>query len=356
MITREKLESASRDYNRDKYSEEFYTHHLRVLQNAQGIAESVIRAVEYLFLWKLGKVRSEKTPSSFKLKFSDSKGRRYYRIPTTETHDKVIKKAVEKGILKMGIAFHNGATTYDEIKPDASKITSSTVVLPAFYIHIWRPVEYPIFDEKVWKVFLDPKGKLISLSTKPMSWSDFEAYTSFFRKLVDDTGLDWRIVDQGLWVLGGRLKKRMISHKAKLHQGKKFTSLDYNGREEKLNREPIPLGLMTRVIDTVGRKINKVPFKHRGIMITQELIKTAIELLNAEPAKTLPQNCRNDVRERTPDGLDRRIKESLHTDLRTANIISDVLEKAGIVEVIRVINSQTGRGVKGTRLLVEWNW
>ena len=113
---------------------------------------------------------------------------------------------------------------------------------------------------------------------------------------------------------------------------------------------------MTRVINLVGKNVKKVPFKHRGIMITHELIKTAIELLNAEPTKILPQNCRNDVRERTPDGLDRRIKESLDTDLRTGNIISEVLEKAGIVEVIQALNSRTGRSVKGTRLLVEWTW
>ena len=91
MITRNSIENASRDYNGDKYSEEFYAHHMRVLQNAKKIAESVSMVVKYLFLWKLGKVRSEKTPSSFQLKFPDSKGRCYYSTPTTKNHDNVIK-------------------------------------------------------------------------------------------------------------------------------------------------------------------------------------------------------------------------------------------------------------------------
>ncbi len=52
MITREKLESASKEYNGDKYAEEFYTHHLQVLHNAQEITESISKAVRYLFLWK----------------------------------------------------------------------------------------------------------------------------------------------------------------------------------------------------------------------------------------------------------------------------------------------------------------
>ena len=81
-----------------------------------------------------------------------------------------------------------------------------------------------------------------------------------------------------------------------------------------------------------------------------------MEILNAEATKTLPQNCRNDVREKTPDGLDKRIKESLNTDLRTANIIYDVLKLVGIVEIVQVINPQTGRLVKGTKLLQEWSW
>jgi hypothetical protein len=86
------------------------------------------------------------------------------------------------------------------------------------------------------------------------------------------------------------------------------------------------------------------------------LIKVAIEVLNAEPTKTLPQNSRNDIKEKTPDGLDRRIKEYLNTNLRTANIISDVLEQAGIVQIVRIKNPRTGREVKGTKLLKEWCW
>jgi len=42
--------------------------------------------------------------------------------------------------------------------------------------------------------------------------------------------------------------------------------------------------------------------------------------------------------------------------LRTANIISDVLAKAGIVEIVQVENPDTGRIVKGTRLLQGWDW
>lgn len=109
----------------------------------------------------------------------------------------------------------------------------------------------------------------------------------------------------------------------------------------------------SRVEEKLGRTL---PFKLRGVTINSVLIEAAINVLHDSPEKTLPQNCRNDIRIRTPDGLDRRIKEYLNTDLRTANIISDVLAEAGIVEVIGVANPATGRHVKGTRLLDEWSW
>ena len=38
-------------------------------------------------------------------------------------------------------------------------------------------------------------------------------------------------------------------------------------------------------------------------------------------------------------------------DTRTANIISDVLEQVGIAEIAKVENPETGRIVKGTKLL-----
>jgi hypothetical protein len=108
-----------------------------------------------------------------------------------------------------------------------------------------------------------------------------------------------------------------------------------------------------RVEKTSGRTI---PFPLRGISINRDLIKAAIVILNNSPQKTLPQNCRNDIRARTPDGLDLRIKEYLDTDLRTANIISDVLAEAGVVEVVTVMNPRTGRMIKTTKLLEDWSW
>jgi hypothetical protein len=114
--------------------------------------------------------------------------------------------------------------------------------------------------------------------------------------------------------------------------------------------------LVKEIYHSIEMKFGNLPFKNRGISITKDLILTTVEILNNEPNKLLPQNSRNAIRENTPDGLDKNIKESLNTDLRTANIISDILQEVGVVEVIKVENLVSGRSIKGTRLMPEWCW
>ena len=214
MFDRKSLEDATKDYDGDKYHEEFYSDHLKVLRSAQEFSEDVKKAVKYLFLWKLGKVSLRKTNSSSKLDYSDSKGRFYFSIKTTETNQKIMKKATDKEMLQNAFSFRENQMNYNGFKQCVQKITTSnpdkvtSVVLKTFYVHIWRPDEFPIFDTNVWKAFYKEKGKLVCPNTKPHSFLDYEKYTPFFKKLVQDTGLDWRTVDRGLWVIGKRLAQK----------------------------------------------------------------------------------------------------------------------------------------------------
>ena len=354
MVNREIVENAARKYDGEKYPELFYIYHLLILRNTEEINELVSRAVKYLFLWKLGKVRSRQTPHGCQLKFSDTKGRWYYSTRITKSHDQVITKAIQEERLKAAIAFRDGRVKYDEFKAYASELTSSTIVLPSFYVHMWRPFQYPIFDKKVWTFFRVQKERSVSRYSKPSLWNEFEVYTDFFKGIVNNTGLDWRTVDYGLWVLGGDLRKTLEPQDVVSREKGKVISSDFCGQKGEFNI--IPSELLDKACSAVNQYWESVPFRHRGIKISRELIEITMELLNAESRKELPQNCRNDVKERTPDGLDRRIKESLNSDLRTANIISDVLESAGIVDIILIRNPKTGRNVKGTRLIQEWGW
>jgi|GEM_PF-697218 len=122
------------------------------------------------------------------------------------------------------------------------------------------------------------------------------------------------------------------------------------------NFAPIPEELLERACRGVVNNFGELPFTHRGIQITRELIQATMEILNSAPDQQLPQNCRNAVRDRTPDGLDLRLKIHFNDHLRRANIISDVLAAAGIVEIVQIQNPVTGRIVKGTQLQQDWCW
>lgn len=356
IIDREIIQNAAEEYDGEKYPEVFYFYHLLVLQNAEQISELVDRAVRYLFLWKLGKVHLEKGLRRSQLKFSDTQGRVYYYSIGPEVHNRAISRATQKERLEFAFAFRDGRIDYNEFKRYAGELTSSTIVLPSFYVHIWRPFQYPVLDTNVWTIFRRQKGCRVSKRTQPRSWSHFEAYIPFFRDVVAHSGLDWRTVDRGLWVLGGRLNTTIEKQNtAELEDGEVAT-LDLNHQQKKSCFTPILPELMDKVCLAIRKQRGTISFRHRGIGVSPRLIKTTIELLNEEPTKMLPQNCRNDVRERTPDGLDRRIKERLNSDLRTANIISDVLADASVVEIIQIENARTGRMVKATRLLQEYCW
>jgi len=268
----------------------------------------------------------------------------------------VIKRAIENERLETSVAFRDAKVEYDEFKRCAAELTSSTIVLPVFYLHIWRPTEYPIIDERVWRVFCTEEGRSLSKSTKPRSWKDFEAYKAFFTRVMRDTCLDWRTIDQGLWVLGNRLGAGDRRSRGGIFEHEHTSSLDHRKQRVEPSVGLVPPTILSKACELIEKRVHGIPFRHRGIIVHRALIETTMSLLNAESTKTLPQNSRSAVRESTPDGLDRRIKESLDSDLRTANIISDVLRDAGIVQIVQVRNPRTDRFIRGTRLLQEWRW
>lgn len=118
----------------------------------------------------------------------------------------------------------------------------------------------------------------------------------------------------------------------------------------------IPEALLNRACDLIGKEISSIPFRYKGIRITRKLVKAAMEILNAVPERTLAQRSLKAVKEKSPDGLDRRIKERLNSNLMTAPFISEVLAKVEIVDIVYVENPETGRIIKGTKLQRDWKW
>jgi hypothetical protein len=114
----------------------------------------------------------------------------------------------------------------------------------------------------------------------------------------------------------------------------------------------VPNDIREKVLNLFGT----LPYTERGIRIDERLIIITIEILNSSKDKTLPQNCRKECREKTPFGLDRLIKEKLCDDTMRATIISDELQRKGIVKVFNKKGEDTGRVKKHTKLNKEWTW
>lgn len=206
-FTREELEDAASSFNEAKYSHELYHHFLDVVSREEGVTENLRDAVKYLIYWKLGKVSTTRTSASEEIEIE---GHTFYVSGGTASHSNFIEKAITKEMLKYGLKFRDGQLSYTEFKGLVAQLTKTSIVLPAFFIHTWKPSEYPILDVKVWRTYKWNKGDMVKKYTKPNSWNHYEEYTDFFRGLVKDSDLDWRNVDKGLWGIGDGLKEESV--------------------------------------------------------------------------------------------------------------------------------------------------
>ncbi len=202
-FTREELSKAVNHFNELKYSHAFYHYLLDVMKNETEVTQKLVDAAKYLMYWKLGKVSAKKTPSSWEVKVE---GKTYYVAETTPRNRQVIAKATAQDKIEAGLKFRDNLMTFNEFKREIESITNTSIVLPTFYTHIWRPSEFPILDVKVWRTYKWNKGDDLKKHTKPMSWNHYEEYTAFFNGLVKVSGEEWRKVDKGIWVIGEKLK------------------------------------------------------------------------------------------------------------------------------------------------------
>lgn len=202
-FTKDELTQAAAFFNGKKYSHEFYEHFLDVVNSAKEVTPELRDAIRYLMYWKLGKVSLKQKPTS---EVAVVEGQTYYLSGTTSQNRLAIEKSLAEDMLKMGLKFRNQEITYEQYKDEVDSITGTSIVLPAFYIHIWQPVDFPILDIKVWRTYKWNKGDFVSKHTKPNSWRHYEEYIAFFNGLVSDAEDDWRKCDKGLWMMGEKLK------------------------------------------------------------------------------------------------------------------------------------------------------
>ena len=195
---KESILAAAKKYDEYKYPEDFYIENLEVLKRVKEINEETLIAIKNLFFWKLGKIKISNPLDKLKKLQNEE----YHYINTTQKNYLAIEKAFDLDRVKSGLEFRDDKLSYGNFKLTVNQITETSIVLPAFYIHIWKPQKFPMIDIKVWKVYIHSIGKPVFKYTKPKNFNDYEKYLIFFKNLLKDTGLDWRTVDKGLWVIG----------------------------------------------------------------------------------------------------------------------------------------------------------
>jgi hypothetical protein len=120
---------------------------------------------------------------------------------------------------------------------------------------------------------------------------------------------------------------------------------------------PVPPDLFALAIETVSRRISRLPFLRSGVMVTGELLGVAMECLNAEFNKTLALRTPPNAAQKPEDGLDHCIEERLRVPGKTVTpVIVDVMCSAGIAETTEIMDRVAHRPRKAVRLLPPWTW
>lgn len=206
MLTKEDIVQALKKYDSIKYSEEFYSYYLEKISRAFEPNDQLKDCVRYLILWFLGKVTKERPDSFIERVYVNEK--KFFILKTTPNNERAIESACDNINLWAGLSFKNNHLPFNNFIQYADTITKNSIVLPSFYVHMFKPNEYPILNGKVWKVYIELMNKNVYINTKPAFWSHYHQYVNFCLYLKETLNLSLREIDKGLWVLGDELKTK----------------------------------------------------------------------------------------------------------------------------------------------------
>jgi len=203
MPGRSEVLGAIKDYDSKKYSEDFYKFYLGKISSAVEPGEQLETDVRHLFHWFLGKVHTEPITTTESVEVD---GTIYYLSGMAPSNTACIEEAVKKENLWAALAFKNGYLPIENFLNYAKSLTRNSIVMPAFFIHIFKPTDYPILNNKVWAAYREELGRNIFINTKPKNWDNYIEYVGYCNYLKRRLGLSLREIDKGLWVIGERLK------------------------------------------------------------------------------------------------------------------------------------------------------
>ncbi len=202
MPSLSEIRESVNDYDSDRHAEEFYDFYIKRIKMAVEPGEQLETDIRHLFYWFLGKVRKTEASPIETVQINENI---YYISESAPSNRAAVEEAVRGENLWAGLAFMNGNLPVDNLINKARRITKNSIVIPAFFIHIFKPHEYPILNNKVWAAYREELGKSIFTNTKPSTWDNYLEYVSYCSYLKRRTGLTLREIDKALWVIGERV-------------------------------------------------------------------------------------------------------------------------------------------------------
>lgn len=216
------MDSWAARFDDSKYPRDFYLHTLVSLsaaKEAEQIGQFVIRMLQ----WKDGKVQldpnGEITVNGFRYVVGRTKPNTY----DPKLHDKVFfsnRFSVWTQEVKKRCSF--SSELLDQISMHGLW-SKSSLVIPAFLLHILNPRVFPIFDQHVERTRRFLMGQDLNVSSVGLQIDNYVQYTAFWFELLSELGLDVttveyeriKHVDEALWAMGKHLKQLQKVSKAR---------------------------------------------------------------------------------------------------------------------------------------------
>ncbi len=218
MLKKKDIVDAAKAFDSSRYPFAIYRHNLTVLKKAKTVNADVETSVRELFLWRMGKVRKGEvkggvTRASDTLSFTDREGDPYHAAKVSWVTERAIRNATSHNLLENAILFRKNKISYEEFNPMVRKIVVSSIYFPCYFLHLWKPERFPLFDRKTWAIYRQDRNQSVSFTGPLHHMTRYLEYIEWFEEIVNRKSLDRWTVQVGLWELGRRLEKKLKQSK-----------------------------------------------------------------------------------------------------------------------------------------------
>lgn len=203
-----------------KYPKDFYLQRLRAIQAASNESQLHV-CIAHLLTWKDGKVRVDPTGTIEVGGVRYSAGKVKPNIYSPATHDGELGSKDFYEWSRSVMTLERFAKEHIKTIKERFQFwpSSSSLVIPAFLLHILNPRVFPIFDQHVERARRFFTGLALNSGSADIALDDYVAYHQFWVEWTVDCGIApfsaeyarIKQVDDELWSIGKCLNRRQKS-------------------------------------------------------------------------------------------------------------------------------------------------